>query len=76
MDQMRQTANAGLGKARTLASIIPPTARLWIYSILATLVLLEMIWDIIPNLIEGKVLASLSVLGFGMAALNTGDTEQ
>lgn len=34
--------------------------------------LLELIWDVVPDPIEGKVLATLNVLGFSMAALNTG----
>lgn len=72
MEQVKATGAATLQRARTLASIIPTKIRTAIYSILASMTLLELIWDVVPDPIEGKVLATLNVLGFSMAALNTG----
>jgi hypothetical protein len=53
-----------------IASYLPPKVRATVYTILATAILLEAVWDILPQPFEGKVLATLSVLGFGMAAVN------
>lgn len=58
---------------KTLAQVVPAKVRTWIYIALGVLVPLEVIWDVIPGEYEGKILASLAALGFGMAALNTGD---
>lgn len=55
---------------KTLAQSIPDKARTAIYSLLATAIALEVVWDVVPDVLEGKLLASLSVLGFGVAALN------
>jgi len=55
---------------RSIASFIPQRARAAIYSVLGALVLLEAVWDILPEPFEGKILKTLSVLGFGMAAVN------
>lgn len=55
---------------RNIASFIPPGWRTAIYSLLGTLILLEQVWDIVPQPFEGKVLATLSALGFSMAAVN------
>jgi len=57
---------------RTLAQAIPTRVRTATYSILATVIGLEAIWDIVPDALEGRFLATLSVLGFGVAALNVG----
>lgn len=54
----------------TIAAFLPPKIRATVYTILATLILLETVWDLLPQPFEGKVLATLSVLGFGMAAVN------
>lgn len=56
---------------KTLAQAIPVRARQAIYSILATAVLLETVWDVVPDVLEGKLLATLTVLGFGVALGNT-----
>ena len=40
---------------------------------LAAAVALEAIWDVVPEPIEGKVLASLVALGFGLAFTQTSD---
>jgi hypothetical protein len=53
-----------------LAGWLPPKVRATVYTVLATLTLLEAVWDLLPQPFEGKVLATLSVLGFGMAAVN------
>ena len=53
-----------------IAGYLPPKIRATVYTVLATLILLEAVWDLLPQPFEGKVLASLSVLGFGMAAIN------
>jgi len=54
-----------------LAQSIPLRYRQAIYSILATLVGLEAIFDVVPDDIQGKVLSALVVLGFGTALSNT-----
>ena len=51
----------------TLAQSIPPRIRQIIYSVLATAVALEAIFDIVPDAWEGKILSALTVLGFGVA---------
>ena len=53
-----------------IASWLPPKVRATVYTILATLILLEQVWDLLPDAWDGKVVASLSILGFGMAAVN------
>ena len=58
---------------KNLAQSIPVRFRTAIYSVLATLVGLEAIFDIVPDVWEGKVLQALVVLGFGMAVGNTGE---
>lgn len=56
---------------KNLAQAIPVRYRQAIYSVLATLVGLEAIFDIVPDALEGKLLAALVVLGFGTALANT-----
>lgn len=53
-----------------IAGFLPPKIRATVYTVLATLILLETVWDVLPQPFEGKILATLSVLGFGMAAVN------
>lgn len=53
-----------------LAQSIPAKARTFIYSVLGTLIGLEAIFDVVPDVLQGKLLAALSVLGFGVAAAN------
>jgi len=55
---------------KTLAQAIPTAVRQVVYSVLGTLLALEVIWDVVPDVLEGKLLASLGALGFGVAALN------
>jgi len=54
----------------TLAQSIPSKARSVIYSVLLTIQGLELIWDLIPDVLEGRVLATVSFLGFGLAVAN------
>lgn len=56
---------------KNLAESIPAGARKAIYSILATAVALEAIFDVVPDVWEGKILSALTVLGFGVALGNT-----
>lgn len=55
----------------TLAQAIPVKIRQAIYSVLGTLILLEAIFDIVDDGLEGKLLAAFAVLGFGTALSNT-----
>lgn len=54
-----------------LADILPPRVRQAIYVVLGVAVPLEGIWDLLPDVWEGKVLATVAALGFGLAAVNT-----
>lgn len=54
-----------------LGDYLPPKLRAAIYAILGTAVALEAVWDIVPEPLEGKVLATLTVLGFGLAVTQT-----
>lgn len=54
----------------TLAQAIPARVREAIYSVIGTAVLLEAIFDVVPDLWEGKVLKAITVLGFGVAVAN------
>lgn len=58
----------------TLAQSIPPRIRQVIYSVLATVVALEAIFDVVPDVWEGKILSALTVLGFGVALGNVSTT--
>jgi hypothetical protein len=57
-----------------IAAFLPPKIRATVYTVLATLILLEAVWDLLPQPFEGRLLASLSILGFGMAAVNATPT--
>lgn len=59
---------------KNLAQSIPTAVRQTIYSVLATAVALEAIFDVVPDVWEGKILATLTVLGFGVALGNTSGT--
>lgn len=59
---------------KNLAQAIPAKWRTGIYSGLGTLVGLEAIFDLVPDVWEGKILSALVVLGFGTAVLNVKDT--
>lgn len=53
-----------------IAQLIPPKVRQAIYSVLGTLFTLELIFDWLPEVWEGRVLQVLAVLGFSLAAGN------
>jgi hypothetical protein len=57
-----------------IASYLPPKVRATIYAVLATLIGLEAVWDMINGEWESKIIATLAVLGFGMAAVNATPT--
>lgn len=59
--------------AQNVAGWLPAKVRAAVYTILGTAILLEAIWDVLPEPFEGKVLATLGALGFGMAAVNSAD---
>jgi ABC-type phosphate transport system permease subunit len=61
---------------RNLAQSIPAKYRTAIYSILGTLVGLEAIFDVVPDVWEGKILAALVVLGFGVAVGNVSKVDE
>lgn len=54
-----------------LAQYLPARARKAIYAVLGALVGAEAIWDFVPDGTESKILATLTVLGFGLAVANT-----
>jgi len=56
-----------------LADFLPASVRKTIYSVLGTAVALEAIFDVIPDVLEGKALQALTVLGFGLAVTKTTD---
>ena len=56
-----------------LADLLPAPVRRVVYVVLGAAVSLEAIWDVIPEPLEGKVLATLVALGFGLALANTTD---
>ena len=57
--------------SKTIADYLPANARAGIYSALGLLVALEAVWDFMPDVIEGKLLKTLTVLGFGLAVSQT-----
>lgn len=52
-----------------------PKVRQAIYAVLATAYALEAIWDIVADELEGRLLTSLGVLGFALAAGNVGSSK-
>lgn len=61
--------------ATTLAQAVPEKVRHFIYSVLAVLIPLEALVDVIPSDAERVVMLLIGLLGFGMAASNTGTVE-
>ena len=53
------------------ATYVPAKYRQIIYTVLGTVIALEAIFDLVPDMWEGKALQALAVLGFGMAVSNT-----
>ena len=60
---------------KNLAQSIPPHIRQTIYTVLGTAIALEAIFDVVPDVWEGKVLSALAVLGFGVAFGNVGGND-
>ena len=60
---------------KKIASYLPEKWRGAVYSVLGTVTALELIWGFMPTDYSLKMLGTLNVLGFGMAALNTEVTE-
>jgi len=56
---------------KKLTDWIPAQARAVVYAALGALIAIETIWDFLPDVLEGKLLKTLSVLGFGMAFTQT-----
>ena len=56
-----------------IADYLPATARKVIYSVIGLAVALEAIWDTVPDALEGKVLATITAFGFGLALSQTSD---
>ena len=54
--------------------LIPARVRRVIYIVLGIAVPLEAVWDFLPSVLEGKLIATLAALGFGMAAGNAKDS--
>lgn len=54
-----------------LADLLPARVRKAIYLTLASAYGLEAVWDFVPEGLEGRILLSLGVLGFSLAAANT-----
>ena len=57
----------------TLADALPAAVRKGVYAALGTVIALEAVWDVIPEGVEGRLLASLPALGFILAFSKTGD---
>jgi len=53
-----------------LGQMIPPRIRQFVYTVLGTAVALEAVFDVFPDIWEGKVLQALTILGFGVALGN------
>lgn len=70
-DKIKHAGSSTLGAAQTIAGWLPQKVRAATYTVLGTAILLEAVWDLVPELLEGKILKTFSILGFGMAALNT-----
>jgi small-conductance mechanosensitive channel len=64
----------GVG-VKNLAQSIPARYRQVVYSVLAMLVGLEAIFDVVEDGLQGKLLAALTVLGFGVAFGNVKSDE-
>lgn len=72
---MSEATEKGLASVKSLASYIPPKYRGVIYSALAAIVALELVWDFLEPGLESKFVGTLVILGFGMALGNTGSPQ-
>ena len=53
-----------------IARLLPPKVRRVVYIVLAVATAVESVWDVVPPALEGRVLATLTVLGFSLATAN------
>ena len=60
-------------QAQHVAQLIPTKVRATMYLVIGAAVALEAIWDLVPEVLEGKVLKTVTALGFGVALGNTSD---
>lgn len=58
-----------------LQNLLPPKVRQTIYSVLATAYTLELIFDVIPDGAQSKIVQALAVLGFTLATANVAPKE-
>lgn len=56
-----------------IANLLPAKVRKVVYAALGTAVGLEAIFDVVPDVLEGKLLQAFVVCGFGLALKNTTD---
>jgi|LakMenEpi02Jun12_1017388.scaffolds.fasta_scaffold58536_1 hypothetical protein len=57
-----------------IRDLIPPSIRRWIYIVLTTAYSLELIFDVLDDGVQTKVIQAAAVLGFTLAAANTPGT--
>ena len=58
---------------KKIADYLPAGVRKVVYSVIGAAVALEAIWDVVPEPLEGKALATIVALGFGLALSQTSD---
>lgn len=54
-----------------IADLIAPRYRKIIYTVLGTLLAIEAIWNVVPDGLESRAIATLGALGFVLARGNT-----
>lgn len=54
-----------------IADLLPPKARKAVYAVIGTATALEAVFDVVPDVLQGKILLGLAALGFGLAVGNT-----
>jgi hypothetical protein len=59
-----------------IGNLLPPRVRRAIYIALTTLLALEVVWDVVPAALEGRLLQSAAALGFVLAASNTDTSKE
>jgi hypothetical protein len=50
---------------------IPAPVRLWTYRVLSTAFALELVFDVVADGVQQKIVEAAAVLGFSLAAVNT-----
>jgi hypothetical protein len=59
-----------MNSIRSIASYIPAKWRAIVYSLIGLSNFLIITWELLPAAYDGKVLATINFLGFGVAAVN------